>query len=346
MRYKLLHQVDQGDELARHIYASDGRVLLQEGVPLTVGLIAKLRHMGVWAVYIKDDTFGEVQVEEMVSETTRRETLGTLSACHAQIQKGGEVEIQDVQKSVTKLIEEILENKDLLLALTDIKTEANEIFVHSLNVCMTSILIGVKMNLNREKLQELAIGALMHDVGKVTGKVDRTKKDRMQPEHHTWLGFDILRVNHEISTLSAHVALAHHEYLDGSGVPRKLEGNDIHALARITTVANDFDNLLTKGDGEKPMLPHEACENIMGATNLKYAHPIVWRFLRAVAFYPNGSQVRLTTGQTGVVIAQHKGLPQRPVVRAFNIVGHAKEDYEFVDIDLAEERTVFIKEVL
>ncbi|MFB4164671.1 hypothetical protein ACE1TI_12755 [Alteribacillus sp. JSM 102045] len=45
MRYTLTQNIQQGDKLARHIYASDGRILLNAGVPLTVG------HMGVQAVY-------------------------------------------------------------------------------------------------------------------------------------------------------------------------------------------------------------------------------------------------------------------------------------------------------
>ncbi|MFB4164672.1 HD-GYP domain-containing protein [Alteribacillus sp. JSM 102045] len=151
--------------------------------------------------------------------------------------------IKAINQSVYTLIEEISLNKDILLNLTDIRTTDNALYVHSVNVCIMSILTGTKMGLDRVKLQELAIGALLHDIGKVIPESKRLD------EHHSWIGFNFLRKNKEISTLSSHIALAHHEHIDGSGVPRGMAGKDIHLLAKITAAANFYDNLVAGGSG-------------------------------------------------------------------------------------------------
>ncbi|MBU8906782.1 HD-GYP domain-containing protein [Desertibacillus haloalkaliphilus] len=348
MIYTAIDQVQQGDYLGRNIYASDGRILLHEGVQLTIGLLSKLRHMGVHAIYLKDDRFNDIEVEEVISEKTKRKAITTLSESYQYVQNGHQqLNGKAITTTIKSIIDEIFENQDLLITLTDIRTEDNELFVHSVNVCIMSVIIGLKVGLDRTKLQELAIGALLHDIGKVIDNDSTAKGNDGQGDlnDHTWKGFNLLRKNKEISTLSAHIALTHHEHVDGSGSPRQLGDKDIHVLSKIVAVTNHYDNLISSETGARRLHPYEACEEIMGLTNIRFSHPVVWRFLRAVAFYPTGSQVKLSTGETGVVVGQHTGLPQRPIVRTYKIHGSA-DDYEIKELDLAKATTVFITEVV
>lgn len=350
MKYTSIDKVDQGSKLGKHIFASDGRILLNEGVSLTIGLISKLRRMGVTAVYLKDDWFADVEIEEVISDRTKREAIITLSDAFQFIQTGKSFDSREVSKTASKLIDEILLNKDVLVNLTDIRTDDNDLFVHSINVCIISIIVAIHMGLDQKRLQELAIGALLHDIGKILPEqriITATKsevEDEFQNDH-TWKGFNYLRKIKEISTLSAHVALTHHENINGTGYPRKLNGDDIHFLSKIVAVANYYDNLISTVNSATTLRPHEACERIMGLTNIYFDYNIVWKFLRSIAFYPTGSQVKLTTGETGVVVAQHHGLPQRPIVRTFKI-GHGTyggDDFQTKEVDLAQETTVFIE---
>ncbi|MFC6553957.1 HD domain-containing protein [Cohnella cellulosilytica] len=65
------------------------------------------------------------------------------------------------------------------------------------------------------QLKELAMGALLHDIGKLGAP--EVQEGRM---HHSWRGFDLLKNKREYSLLIAHVAFQHHEAIDGSGAPR------------------------------------------------------------------------------------------------------------------------------
>ncbi|WLR52097.1 HD domain-containing phosphohydrolase [Bacillus tianshenii] len=345
MRYTLLDSVEQGEKLGRPIYTADGRVLLEDGVVLTIGLISRLRRMGVHALYLQDEMLKDIDPEEVVSEATKREAVEAISQSMQFVQSGKkDFDMKGVSKSTNKIIEEILLNQNILVSLSDIRTSDNNLFVHATNVAVMSIIVGIKLGLKRSELRDLAIGALFHDIGKVVPDDPNAKRGE---NDHTWKGFNVLRKNHEISMSAAHVALQHHEYMDGSGTPRQVTGDKIPMHAKIVAVTNYYDNLVHPIDGSQGMHPYEAGETILGLTNIRFDHAVVWEFLRSIAFYPTGRQVMLSTGETGAVVGQNNGLPQRPVIRVFNHSQKSKfEDFDVKEIDLGKETTVFIQKML
>lgn len=346
MRYTALDSVQQGDFLGRPIYSSDGRVLLEEGAQVTVGILSRLRRMGVNAIYLKDDYDAQLDYEEeLVSESTKRDAIYKLSESYQFIQSQNDTNMKGISQMTKNLLDEILQNKDVLANLSEIRTEDNGLYVHSFNVTIMSVLVAIKMGMKRSDIYELAIGALFHDLGKVIqdGKFQIPYGEKGDPNDHTWKGYNFLRTKHEINTKSAHVALQHHENIDGTGYPRQLEAEAIHPFAKIVAVANFYDNLIAN----EKLHPFEAGERMMALTNHYFDHDVVWQFLRSIAFYPTGSQVRLSTNQIGVISGQNKGLPQRPIVHLFD-TQHTNSfgDYEVREVDLSKKTTVFIDAVL
>lgn len=335
MRYASIESVQQNEKLGKNIYAEDGRILLSKGATFTVGLISRLKKMGVESVYLIDDEGIIDDAEDSFDEKTKREVMASLSVSFDYIQSGKDFNPKRIGMSVQKIMTEVMNAKNVLLHLSDIRTKGNQLFIHSTHVAIISILIGVKLGYGPKDLQDLGAGALLHDIGKSSPVTKGEEK------HHTWRGFNILRQNRELSTLVAHVAFQHHERLDGSGVPRGITQEKLHPYGKIVSVANDYDNMVAPVDGSKPLLPYEACEKILSYTGTWYEHDIVWQFLRSIAIYPNGTNVKLSNGHYGTITAQNKGLPQRPVVRSFTN-NDLMNDYDVEVIDLAKETTIFI----
>ncbi|WP_047150374.1 HD-GYP domain-containing protein [Aneurinibacillus tyrosinisolvens] len=352
MRQISLDYVEPGQVLARSIYTSDGRTLLNAGVLLTPGMITKLHRIGVTVLYIKDKQFEDIVIEDVVSEETRREAISNVADALQCVQEGKEFDTKTVSKTMTNLVDEILRQKNVLLNLTDIRTKDNQLFVHSLNVCIMSTIIGMNMGYNTAKLKELALGALFHDAGKALQSDDPLRHHYTQEgDHHAWIGFNVLRKKHELSLATAHVALQHHEFIDGTGEPRGISSAEIHEFAKIVAVTNFYDNLISGLSAEPTMLPYEASEYVMGLAGKRFDHDIVIKFLRSIALYPTGSSVNLSTGEIGVVVGQHKGLPSRPIIRVIkqNREDRGKYEYdepEVKEVDLSKETTVFIDSVL
>jgi len=358
MRYVHIDSVEPGQQLGQTIYSSNGTTLISAGVQLTVYMINTLRRIGVTMLYIQDPNFADVEINDILSEETKHMVLGKMSETMEAIRSGKEFNTKSIGISIDYLLDDVMRNKEVLVQLSDIRTTDNESYVHAMNVCMMSVLIGINMNLNQLQLKDLAIGALLHDIGKVEGKGSGTATADKKSEEtaseagqagdklseHTWRGFEYLKQKKEFNLLIAHVALQHHETLDGLGSPRKLTGDEIHLYARIVAVANMFDNLLFAETDEKRMLPHEACEYMVALAETKLDREVLIQFLRTVSIYPTGISVKLSTKEVGVVVGQHRGLPGRPVVRI--VRKEDSDDIQVKEIDLATHPTLFIDSVL
>ncbi|GIP41077.1 c-di-GMP phosphodiesterase [Paenibacillus sp. J31TS4] len=342
MRYIQIDAVEPGQYLGKTIFNGNGTVMLAEGVQLTVFMINTLRRIGVTMLFIQDPGFADLKVEEALTEETKRNVMQRMGETLEAFRSGRELPMRSMSLSMDRLIEELLEKKEIMLQLTDIRTRDNEQYLHALNVCTIAVLMGAQLELTHVQLKELAIGALLHDAGKVEEGHDDEAEDMRK--HHTWRGFELLKAKKHFSLLVAHVAFQHHETLDGEGVPRGLGGEQIHLYAKIVAVANTYDNLLNReGEDGRRLLPHEVTEHLMGMAGTKLDRELVIAFLRMISIYPTGISVRLSTKETGVVVGQHRGLPGRPIVR---VIQKRDDELEYREVDLARHTTTFIEAVL
>ncbi|AOZ92347.1 HD-GYP domain-containing protein [Paenibacillus crassostreae] len=342
MRYVNIDDVEAGQFLGKAVYSGNGTVLLSAGVQLTVYMVNTLNRIGVTMLYIQDPLFEDVEAEDILQEATKQTLIHGISDTFEAVRSGKEWNAQKIGTSVEKLLTDIIDNKDLLIELTEIRTVDNDQYVHAMNVCLISTVMGINLGLNYIQAKELAIGALLHDIGK-TGLSAEEEIIPGVKNHHTWRGFEKLKNKREFNLLIAHVALQHHERVDGLGIPRGLAGEEIHIYAKIVAVANMYDHLISHLEGGKSLLPHEACEEMMAMSEQQLDREVLIQFTRMVSVYPNGSAVRLSTKETGVVVSQHRGLPGRPVVR---IIRNEGNDIDIKEIDLAQETTIFIEGVL
>ena len=337
MRLVDIESLEPGQVLGKTIYSSNGTVMLAQGVQLTVYMISQLKRLGVTMLYIQDPDFADVTVEDPISDETKRMVIRQLSETFDSIRSGKQFSTKAISGAVDQLLRDIMENQDVQLQLSDIRTHDNAAYLHAIHVCAASVMIGLNLGYNMQQLKELAIGALLHDIGKIDAPDNEEGRN-----HHAWRGFDTLKNKHEFSLLIAHVALQHHEHVDGSGQPRGLASDQIHPYAKITAVANTYDNLLHPEDSGL-VLPHEAVETLNSFSGTKLDHEMLVLFNRFVSIYPNGVSVRLSNRQTGVVVGQHRGLPGRPVVR---VLAREDDDVRAEEIDLARHPTLFIEAVL
>ena len=339
MKYVNIADVEAGQFLGKSVYAGNGTVLLSAGVQLTVYMVNTLNRIGVTMLYIQDPLFDDVEVEDMLQEATKQSLIHGINDTFEAVRSGKEWNAKNIGTSIDMLMSDIISNRELLIELTDIRTVDNAQYVHAMNVCLLSTVMGINLGLNFIQAKELAIGALLHDLGK-NGLLLEDEISPSVREHHTWRGFEKIKNKREFNLLIAHVALQHHERVDGFGIPRGLSGDEIHIYAKIVAVANTYDHLISHLDGDKALLPHEACEKMMAMSEQQLDREVLIQFTRMVSIYPNGTAVRLSTKETGVVVSQHRGLPGRPVVR---IIRNNGNDLDIKEVDLAQETTVFIE---
>ncbi|MEW6399275.1 MAG: HD-GYP domain-containing protein [Bacillota bacterium] len=213
-------------------------------------------------------------------------------------------------------------------------------FVHSVDVAVVSIVIGLASGYDRPRLRELGAGALLHDVGKVkipTEILDKreslTTQEFERVKLHTTLGYQIISQSREFSYVSAHAALEHHERLDGSGYPRRLRGDKIHEIGKIVAVADVFCAMTSDRVYRRKVPPQEGIRHMRAAAS-KFDQRFVRRLALRVAAFPNGTFVRLSTGEFAVVVRQDPRNSERPVVRLLADAGN--RPVEQVEVALAD----------
>lgn len=350
MRQAFVSGLKEGDVLARPIFSSNGNILLGKDIVLTPNYIKRLEVLGITTVYIEDELFEDIMIDDILSDQTRLQAIKVTRDCLDMVKMGKDFDGTNIKIIIEGLLEEILSKERVLFSLNDIFTRDDRVFSHSLNVCILSIIIGIDYRLNKEKLFDLAIGALLHDVGLaclgpevIQNKDLSAKENARNYQHHCLLGFNLLRKKREFSLLSSHVALQHHERLDGQGYPRGLKGKEVLFYPRIVSICNIYNNLI---QSDQNLLPHEACEVVMGLCGRYFDQEILRHFLRNVAIYPTGVSVRLNTGEVGVVVDQNLDLPQRPVVRVIREETEEKVARVLKEYDLVQDTTVFIEDVV
>ena len=153
---------------------------------------------------------------------------------------------------VKKLTDHLESAEEVLMALAG-AVEARDEYTggHVDRVTNMSLAIGKRLNLDVEELEDLRKGGRLHDLGKI-GIPDNIllKPGKLTPEEyevikeHSQIGHDLCRGLKTIGK-GLDLILMHHEKLDGSGYPRGLKEKEIGMTARILTLSDIFDALIS-----------------------------------------------------------------------------------------------------
>ena len=341
----------KGDEiLAKQIFDETGRVLLSAGVKLRPYYIDRIKEIGIHAIYIEDDMSKNVIIEESISDKTRQMSKHAIKVMTEKYCREGKTDSKSIMNSVNSVIEDILSNKNVLINVSEISASDNNVYSHSVNVCVLATIIGTHMGYNMSKLKEVATGAMLHDIGKIKILNDKKLLNQFNDDEelnkyiklmHPKIGYDFLGEQRIWSAYVKVAALMHHERSDGSGYPLKLKKDEINEIAKIVAICDVFDNLITGRDTNEPKPVYEVIEYLVGMSNIYFDEEIVKKFTANIAAFPTGSGVRLSSSEKGLVIKQNNSMPMRPVVKII-YDKNGKLLAEPYEIDLLEELTLFI----
>lgn len=353
MRRVNIQDLKLGMVIARPIYSSDGRILLQTGISLDEEYIRRLKEMGITSIYIRDKFLDEVDdIPDVVSEKTRIAATKLIGDNFKQLEKQHKINTRAITNMVNNIIDELLSNSKILVHLSDIRAFDDYTFAHSVNVCILSIMTGITLGYNELKLKELGLGALLHDVGKI--KIDKkilnkpgdlTKEEFNEVKNHTEYGFEILRKYDDIPLLSAHIAYQHHERWDGNGYPRGLAGRNIHEYARIVAVADVYDALLDYRPYRPSYTVTQAITIIKRMAGIYLDTSCVSSLIANIAVYPIGSIIELNSGEIGVVVDVNKETPTKPVVKILYNRNQKRISHPY-EVDLSKFSTVVVAKSL
>jgi HD-GYP domain-containing protein (c-di-GMP phosphodiesterase class II) len=183
---------------------------------------------------------------------------------------------------------------------------------HALSVASMAVALGSTLGIGEETLRQLALGALLQDLGKARIPDDILHKpDRLTAYETRWMRrhvFEsqlILEDTPGITDLMLDVVAHHHERLDGTGYPHALSGDQIPLHAQVAAIVDVYDALTSDRSYQQRTEPTEALRQIYGMTS-HFHLDLVQAFVRTVGIYPAGSLVRLDNNYLAVVIEQNR----------------------------------------
>ncbi len=349
-----LDYIRPGTVLAKEVYDIDGRILLAAGATLTDRNLASLRERGVVNLFVANPQIELPPVDEVIEETVRLKTVKSVKKIFEGVNNKGIFDLpEESKKLVVSIIKDIMADKSVVLHLAHIDRHQDDLFAHSVNVSILSVMTAVSIGrYEPRELYKIAIGAMFHDIGcsfmpKRAGAAEPTKEEAEALKAHTNYGFELLRRVREFPLLAAHIAYQHHERADGTGYPRKLTGPDIHPYARIVALANEYDNLVTGRFNKKGMAAHTAYELIVATSTSLFDPEVAEAFLAKIALYPLGAFVRLTNGDIGVVTGVTPRIQHRPRLKIVkNSLGFIAGELVELDLSSHENLTLFVDAVL
>jgi diguanylate cyclase (GGDEF)-like protein/putative nucleotidyltransferase with HDIG domain len=164
---------------------------------------------------------------------------------------------------------------------------------HSLKVAAYAVLLCEAMGMGDIETEEVRLGALLHDIGKVgipenilnkNGPLNPEEWDTMK--QHVTFGAKILEPLRAISRIRKIVG-HHHEYFDGSGYPDGVKGSEIPLGSRIVSIADAYDTITSDRTYKKGRAPEEAMAELERCAGSQFDAELVHLFVERLRKLPN-----------------------------------------------------------
>ena len=195
---------------------------------------------------------------------------------------------------------------------------------------------------------DLLLAGLLHDVGKLRLPKSLTEKkgglseiELALMQSHVVYGYQIVRQELRCTERVGIAVLQHHERVDGLGYTQSLASTQIDLCAKIISVADAFDAMVSKKPYRNSMTGYEAMKNLMSDNSHRFDPEILKAFIKIMGIYPVGQEVLLNDGAVAKVLESRQGSPLRPLVAILKS-GSGSTFSEGQNLDLLNQPNLYI----
>ena len=168
------------------------------------------------------------------------------------------------------------------------QTKDSYLIEHSLNVSILMSVFAKHLGFDKRLIQELALGAFLHDIGKILLPNDILNKltpfnakEENIIRSHVALGLKILEDSPSVSHMAMKMIREHHERVDGSGYPKKLKGDEISKYGRMIAIIDSYDAMTSDRAYKKSVPPIKAFKTLISSPEC-YDEELVENFIQCM----------------------------------------------------------------
>jgi HD-GYP domain-containing protein (c-di-GMP phosphodiesterase class II) len=234
---------------------------------------------------------------------------------------------------VQTLVDNILDNRDALLGLTNLKMYDEYTFTHSVNTSIIAVGLGTFLSFAKPQLAALGVAGLMHDIGKMSVPLEIINKpgkltddEWEEVKRHPIEGALILADIPAVSKMAMVAAFEHHQHGDIRGYPRINETLQQHPFSQIISLADAYDAITAARVYYSVQMPAAKAIQILWSKRGTSFNPILVKALvNMIGIFPIGTILKLDTGEVGLVIHQTRDLMRPRVLLLSKFDGSEKE---------------------
>lgn len=325
----------------------DNYLLLRQGTMNLHRFVNKLMELDIGSVYVDDSLSEGIEIPDAISDNTRARCKEALTSTFKKILENSRIEeVQELDKVVSMMIDEIMSQPNIIVSLQDIGSSKDETLLHSVNTTVYGLILANRMGISQVSQRDLAQGLLLHDIGKIV--LDQailykssalTREEFEHIKQHTTLGYEILRKDPLLTEVSRRIALEHHERLDGSGY-NGIPGCEISTMIRIASIVDMYEALTVNRCYRKGFTPSKAADILIRDAADKLDADLMANFFQCIAIYPNGTLLKLSNDRLAIVKEQSPGVPFRPVIRLIDEKKGVKVPGKEIDLSKTLNLTV------
>lgn len=292
-----------------------------------------------------------------VSRKTFFSAMAVVHDTMNQAKNHNSVNIAKSKRVVQSLIDIIIQDEAALLEMTTLHNFDDYTYVHSVNVCVLSLVLGYHLGLDRKRLSNMGVGALLHDIGKTKLPIDLLNKPDTYDEFdwelmkkHPIFGIKFIfgtRTADQTTVRASTAVFEHHIAYDGSGYPELLKKRMPSLFARIVSIADTY-NAMTSGRiyHNKRNLPDEVVTNMVNRVGKAFDPTLLKMFVNTMGIYPVGTIVTLSSRQIGIIARNNPDDLEKPQVKVIGDESGLLDIEEVKVIDLSKEPGVMITRMI
>jgi HD-GYP domain-containing protein (c-di-GMP phosphodiesterase class II) len=215
------------------------------------------------------------------------EEMARVMEVYEEVKKQKNLRVAGIQEIVAGIIEALRHDSSPFLALAPLRSMDEYTFTHSINVCTLNLSQAMGLHIEGQRLADIGIAALLHDIGKLfipaevinkPGKLDEAEWSLMK--QHPAKGAEYLAASPEISKLAAVTAFEHHMKFNNDGYPKVPQGWKQNLCSQMTTISDIFDAMRTRRSYRKSMETKEVISLMLGITGTELHPGLMKNFLK------------------------------------------------------------------
>ncbi|MBQ4860785.1 DUF3391 domain-containing protein [Pseudoalteromonas sp. MMG013] len=251
-----------------------------------------------------------------------------IQSLYGDVTAGGKVDISLISDVSKEIVQSVLRNSNAMAILTRLKDKDGYNWRHMINCTILISVFAKYLGLKNSVIQQLAMGAMLHDVGHARLPQGLVSKDSKLTEleykavkKHVVQSLGLIKGEKGITPIMMDVIINHHERVDGSGYPRRLRGDKVSKAARIMAIIDVYDAMTSDRPHQMSEEPVHALRYLL-ANKEQFDAELVQRFIKCMGVHPVGTIVKLTNERLALVLEGNKQAPTAPKVRVFYNTKH------------------------